>query len=112
MFIVLLTLVLLYALCATISAVCVTGYLHMGGPSWQAFLYPLLFFGLSYVSVWFARSRSTAVCGAVINLLIILAMRPFNISCFLCLVYSALWFQSACERQRTREKAKGVGPIK
>ena len=80
MFIVLLTLVLLYALGATIAAVCVTGYLHMGGPSWQAFLSPLLFFVLSYVSVWFARSRTTAICGAVINLSIILAMRPFSIN--------------------------------
>lgn len=91
-FIVLLTLFLPYVLWATIAAVWITVYLHMGGPGWQTFLFPLLFFVLSYLSVWFVRNKTAAICGAVINCSIILAMKPFNMHWFICLVYSALWF--------------------
>jgi len=102
LFILLLTLVLLYALGATIATVCVVGYLQMGGPSWQALLYPSLFFVLSYVSVWFMRNRPMAVCGAIINLSIILTIRPFSINWIVCVIYSVLWLGAAQELSRAR----------
>lgn len=102
MFILLLTFVLVYALGATIVAFCVVDYLHMGSPSWQALLQPLLFFVPSYVSVWFMRTRRMSVCGAMINLFVILTMRPFTINWVVCVIYSVLWFGAACDLARAK----------
>jgi hypothetical protein len=106
MFLILLTLALLYASGASLMALGVSETLHMGGPGWPYFLWTILASILSYAAVWFARSVPYVICGSAVNLTVALLLRPLEINWVVCLIYSALWFGAASEIVRTYRKAQ------
>ncbi len=73
----------------------ITVVLHMGGPGWLNVLYPILFSALSYVAAWLSRNVTYAACGAAINLVVVLILRPFDANWLVCVLYSALWLGAA-----------------
>jgi len=110
MFVILLTLVLLYATGAELMALCVKESLHMGGPGWEYFLYPILASIFSYAAIWFARNVPYIICGTAINLVVGLVLHPLETNWFVCLLYSALWLGAASDIARSHWRKSGRKP--
>jgi hypothetical protein len=100
MFVILLTLVLLYAIGANLMALGTTEILHMGGRGSSYFLWPIGASILSYAAIWFARNKPYIICGALINLAVGLALRPLQVDPVVCVLYSLLWLTAALEVAR------------